>query len=161
MKLRHSLEKRSSFCCGANLPLGFPGGSAVKNLPANAGDVGLTPGLGRFPWRSKWQPTPVFLPVESHGQRSLVGYRPQDLKKSDMTERLMFSYQVLARMWKKQNSQTLLMKNDLPVSLKVRYMPTISSNQSTPRYIPRDMKTCVHTQTYSWVFIFVVAKNWK
>jgi len=33
----------------------------------------LIPGLGRFPWRRKWQPTPVFLPGESHGQRSLVG----------------------------------------------------------------------------------------
>ena len=51
----------------------------VKNLPTNAGDVRdtcLIPGSGRFPWRRKWQPTPVFLPGESHGQRSLVGYGP-------------------------------------------------------------------------------------
>ena len=51
----------------------------VKNLPTNAGDVrdtGLIPGSGRFPWRRKWQPTPVFLPGESHGQRSLVDYGP-------------------------------------------------------------------------------------
>ena len=34
----------------------------VKNLPANAGDVGLIPGLGRFPGGSPQQPTPVFLP---------------------------------------------------------------------------------------------------
>ena len=34
-------------------------------------------GWVRFPWRRKWQPTPVFLPIESHGQRSLVGYSPQ------------------------------------------------------------------------------------
>ena len=49
----------------------------VKNPSANAEDirdVGLIPGLGRFPWRRAWQPTPVFLPGESHGQRSLVGY---------------------------------------------------------------------------------------
>ena len=45
----------------------------VKNLPANAGDVGSIPGLGRSPWRRKWQPTPVFLPGKSHGQRSLGG----------------------------------------------------------------------------------------
>ena len=41
----------------------------VKNLPAGAGDLrdaNLTPGLGRFPWRRAWQPTPVFLPGESH-----------------------------------------------------------------------------------------------
>ena len=32
--------------------VGFPGGSVVKNLPVNAGDVGLTPGSGKIPWRS-------------------------------------------------------------------------------------------------------------
>ena len=40
----------------------------------------------------KWQPTPVFLPGESHGRRSLVGYSPQGRKKSDMTERLHFHF---------------------------------------------------------------------
>ena len=43
----------------------------VNNPPANAGDMGDTgsiPGLGRC--RMKWQPTPVFLPGKSHGQRS-------------------------------------------------------------------------------------------
>ena len=39
-------------------------------------------------WRREWQPTPVLLPGESHGQRSLVGYSPLGLKKWDMTERL-------------------------------------------------------------------------
>ena len=43
---------------------------------------------GKIPWRRKWQPTPVFLPGESHGRRSLVGYSPQGLKESDATERL-------------------------------------------------------------------------
>ena len=50
----------------------------VKNRPANAGDirhVGSIPQLGRSPWRRPWQLTPVFLPAESYGQRSLVGYR--------------------------------------------------------------------------------------
>ena len=42
----------------------------------NAGDPGLIHGLGRFPWKQKWQPTPVFLPGESHGQRSLAGFGP-------------------------------------------------------------------------------------
>ena len=46
----------------------------VKNLPANTGgmrDTGSIPGSGK---RGAWQPTPVFLPGESHGQRSLAGY---------------------------------------------------------------------------------------
>ena len=43
----------------------------VKNLPANAGDVGLIPGLGRFPQRREWLPIPVFLPGEFHGQKTV------------------------------------------------------------------------------------------
>ena len=50
---------------------GFPGGSEVKASACNAGDLGLIPGLGRFPWRRKRQPTPSSLPGKSHGQRSL------------------------------------------------------------------------------------------
>ena len=44
--------------------------------------------MGKIPWRRKWQPTPVFLPGESRGQRSLAGYSPWGRKKSDRTERL-------------------------------------------------------------------------
>ena len=57
----------------------------VKNLPANAGDLRY-PSVRKIPQRRKWQPTPVFLPRESHEQRSLVGYNPQGCKEPDMTE---------------------------------------------------------------------------
>ena len=63
----------------------------VKNPPTNARDTrdaGSIPGLGRFPWNRKWQPTPVFLLGKSHGQRSLAGYSPQGHKELDMTEQL-------------------------------------------------------------------------
>ena len=53
----------------------------VKNPTVHAGDIGLTPGWGRFPWRRAWQPTPVFLPGESHRQRSLVGYKSMGWQK--------------------------------------------------------------------------------
>ena len=43
-------------------------------------------GEANFHWRRKWQPTPIFLPGKSHGQRSLVGYSPWGCKESDMTE---------------------------------------------------------------------------
>ena len=42
--------------------------------------------VGKIPWRRKWQPTPVFLPGQSHGQRNLAGYSPWGHKESDMTE---------------------------------------------------------------------------
>ena len=63
--------------------LGFPCGSAGKDSACNVGDLGLIPGLGRFPWRRKRQPTPVFWPREFHGL-----YRPLGHKESDMTEQL-------------------------------------------------------------------------
>ena len=47
---------------------------------------GLNPWIRKIPWRRKWQPTPVFLPGKSHGQRSLVGYSPWGCKESEMTE---------------------------------------------------------------------------
>ena len=43
------------------------------------------PWVGKIPWRRKWQLTPVFLPGESHRQRSLVGYSPWGLKELDIT----------------------------------------------------------------------------
>ena len=52
---------------------------------------GLDPWVRKIPWRRKWQPTPVFLPGESHERRSLVGYSPRGCKESDMTERLTLS----------------------------------------------------------------------
>ena len=57
----------------------------VKNPPAMRGP-GFDPWVGKIPWRRAWQPTPVFLPGESHGQRSLVGYSPWGHTESDMTE---------------------------------------------------------------------------
>ena len=46
---------------------------------------GFDPWVGKIPWRRAWQPTPVFLPEESHGLKSLVGYGPGH-KELDMTE---------------------------------------------------------------------------
>ena len=47
---------------------------------------GFDPWVKKIPWRRKWQPTPVFFPGKSNGQRSLEGYSPWGPKGSDMTE---------------------------------------------------------------------------
>ena len=83
-----------NFQCDMTQLIGFPGGSqwsllVVKALPANAGDLKrckFNPWVRKILWRRAWQPTPIFLPGESHGQRSLVGFSPWGHKKSDMTE---------------------------------------------------------------------------
>ena len=63
---------------------GFPGGSAAKNLPANAEDVGLIPDPGRS-LEKEMEPIPVLLPGKSHGQRSRAGYNPWGHKEFDST----------------------------------------------------------------------------
>ena len=59
--------------------------SQMVNNWVNAEDPGSIPGTGRSP-REGNQPTPIFLPGESHGQRSLKGYSPWGHKQLDMTE---------------------------------------------------------------------------
>ena len=66
----------------------FPGGLAVKNPPAlpETRRLSFNPWVRKIHWRRKWQPTPVFLPRESHGQRSLVGFCPWGHKVQRVTE---------------------------------------------------------------------------
>ena len=60
----------------------------AQSVCLQCGRPGFDPWVGKIPWRRTWQPTPVFLPGESHGRRSLVGYSPWGRKESDVTERL-------------------------------------------------------------------------
>jgi len=84
-----------SFCCPPEtitillisyMPIwGFPGGSVVKNLPAMQ-KTRVQSLVRKIPWGKEWLPTPVFLPGEFHGQRSLEGYSPWGCKESDTTK---------------------------------------------------------------------------
>ena len=56
----------------------------VKNLPAML-ETWFNSWVGKIPWRRKWQPTPVFLPGESHGRRSLADCSPWGRQESDTT----------------------------------------------------------------------------
>ena len=94
---RDSMEKEAGKCPGSGEP-GLAGSLlddgpsqvllVVKNPPANARDMRRRFDLwvGKIPWRRTWQPTPVFLPGESHGQRTLVVYSPWGCKELDTTE---------------------------------------------------------------------------
>ena len=64
----------------------FPGGSNGKESACNAADLRFNPWVGKIPWRREWQPTPVFLPGEFCGQRSLGGHSPWGCKESDTNE---------------------------------------------------------------------------
>ena len=65
------------------------GGTSGKKSAANAKGYRrprFDPWVRKIPWRRKWQPAPVFLPGESHGQRSLKGYSPWSHTESDTAE---------------------------------------------------------------------------
>ena len=73
----------NSFYPQLQYSMGFPGGAGGKE-PAcqcrRCRRLGSNPWVGKLPWRRAWQFTPVFLPGESHGQRSLEGYSPEVTK---------------------------------------------------------------------------------
>ena len=64
------------------------GGSAGKESTCNVGDLGSIPGLGRFPGGEHGNPLQYSGLENSHGQKSLLDYRPQCCKESDMTKQL-------------------------------------------------------------------------
>ena len=74
--------------------MGFPGGSDGRESACSAGDLGSIPRSGKS--RRRWLATPVFLPGEFHGQRSLVGYYPWGHKESDTTEPLTLSTRLVS-----------------------------------------------------------------
>ena len=65
---------------GSVLYTGFPGGSVVESA-CQCKKLGFDPWVGKILQGRKWQPTPVFLPGKSHGQRSLIGYSPWGRKR--------------------------------------------------------------------------------
>ena len=87
----HTAGRRFTIWAAGNilLNMGFPGGASGKEPACQCRRPKrgrFDPWVGKIPWRRAWQPTPVFLPGESHGQRILVGYGPQGHKESDKTE---------------------------------------------------------------------------
>ena len=70
------------------LELGFPDGTSEESVCQckRRKRHRFDSWMGKIPWRGAWQPAPVFLPGESHGQRSLVGYIVHRVAESNMTE---------------------------------------------------------------------------
>ena len=79
--------------------LGFPGDSDSKETARKR--PGFHPWVRKIPWSREWQPAPVFLPGEFHGQRSLAGHSPWGHKELDRTERLTLSLPILIKLTSK------------------------------------------------------------
>ena len=79
----------------------------MVRIRPQCGRPGFNPRVGKIPSRREWQPTPVFLLGEFHGQRSLEGYSPWGHKESDTTERLTFSLKISLAFWSPNSNDQL------------------------------------------------------
>ena len=98
----------------------------VKNLPTKARDMRLRfdPWVGKIPWRMAWQPTPVVLPGESHGHRSLEGYRPQGHKESNTTEATQNAHTQVAIV-KKSDTNSVAQRRQKFISLSLNSLRSV------------------------------------
>ena len=88
VKYHHKFINDTSPLCCLNWRMGFPGGTSGKELTCQCRrckKCGFDAWVVKIPCRWKWQPTPVFLPGESHGQKSLAGYSASAHRESNMT----------------------------------------------------------------------------
>ena len=93
-----ALALSSNHCTLYKSKRGFPRRLSSKETACQCRRRSFYPWVRKTPWRRKWQPTPVFLPGEFHGQRSPGGYSPWDRKESDRTERtdMVLSHSVMS-----------------------------------------------------------------
>ena len=104
---------------------------------------GFDPWVGKIPWRRKWQPTPVFLPGEYHGQRSLAGYIPWGLKESHMTERISTAHiRSVNALFLKIKEQHILNNFSMPLEQNVLFSVFVAVCWF-------DFSVCVHLLTLS------------
>ena len=116
MEIKHPARSRISLCSPSER-MGFPGGVHGEEPACQCRDAKrrvFDPWVGKIPWRRKWQPTPVFFPGESHGQRSLVGYSPRGRNASDVTEA---TYHVCNERMHIKHSARVLDTQEVPQSL--------------------------------------------
>ena len=135
------------YVCNSNLPITVPGGTSGKE-PAcqyrRHEKPRFNPCVRKNPWRRAWQPTPVFLPGESHGQRSLAGYGLEGLKESQDWSDLAHMYTSLGATHSDLPGTFLVLKTKAPPPLSP-FSPRQSWTVSPPRWTwSPGVARCVH-----------------
>ena len=85
VSLPSQMAEQGTICMRTNL-CGLPWWLSGEESVCQCRRCGLNPWVRKIPWRRKWQPSSVFLPGKSHGQRSLAGYSSWGLQELDMTQ---------------------------------------------------------------------------
>ena len=133
----------------------------VRNQPASVGDVRnvFSPWVGRIHCRRTWQPTPVFLPGEVHGQRSLVGYSPRGHKESDTTQPCMHAHIIKYKYkWGKCEQDQLIIL--MPVYLLCYYTMTLLSVLSEGLSVKRIWDFCFIYYICTSIYNYLKIKSW-
>ena len=97
--------------------------------------------VGKIPWRRAWQPTPVFLPRESHGQRSLAGYGPWGCKEPDTSYLLDLAH--ISGDMEGRNCYLAQMIKNLPAMQETRV-------QSLGQEDPLEKEVATHSNILAW-----------
>ena len=116
-----------------------PCNSDDKESACNTGDLGLNPGVRKIPWGREWLPTPVFLPADFHGQRSLADHSPWGRKESHLTEELTLLLHCIYQVRKSCQSVSYW-NND--VALKSKRRKTLVLNSGFLLYLSRLTSLC-------------------
>ena len=147
--MHFSVGHNSRFSIG--IAQGFPGGSDNKESACNAGDPGST-WVRKIPWRRKWKPTPVLLPGEFHGQRSLAGYSPRGCRELDTTEQLSLSF-----ITKASCNETVRGSGRCDLERKISLGPLPSQSQSPSFFsVPLLPFVCLCTHAIFKHFLFCI-----
>ena len=128
----------ASFSTMARGPEGLSGGTTSKEPTCQRTRHkrrGLDPWVGKIPWRRAWQPSPVFLPGESHGQGSLAGCSPRGHQASDATEVTSHTrmHRGLEEHWPQHHSILLGVALQVTVTIKERVKTKPASNKCHQR----------------------------
>ena len=118
-------------------------GSDSKESACGTGDQGSVPWVKKISWSRKWQPTPVFLPGELHGQRSLVGYSPWGHKELDTTEWLILSFLFPYKMDKKIDSAHSILNDVCKYSSSLFFL----TRYRTEFHLPFEVRRAHMTRT--------------
>ena len=116
----YAFLEKCLFMSSAHFEIGVGGKEPVCQCKRHK-RCGFDPWVRKTPWRRAWQPTPVFLPGESYGQKSLAGFSPQSHRESDTTEVTQHAHSILT-----PNCMSLLFilnSNHLPYILFANIVP--------------------------------------
>ena len=128
---------------------GFPHGASGKEPACQCRRhkrCGFNPRVRKIPWRRTWQSTPIFLPGESHRQRSLTGYSPSGCKESDTANNYHYTIlQQLKYVWSR-----------LRTTIWVQDKSSVMSWQ----FVKRDQVPLVRVRAHTWTHIPSYHLHW-